>query len=85
MKVNYDSTPPENEPENVTTFTPGSDWDLATWDVDSWAPGAHPFGMWNGVGRNGHVGAPRLTAMIKDCTFSITGFDVIYEEGAALG
>lgn len=90
IKVNYDATPPENEPENVTTFAIGSDWDTADWDDGdglgaSWAPGPQPFAMWNGVGRQGHVGAPRLTALIKDCTFAITGWDVIYEEGAALG
>jgi hypothetical protein len=85
IKVNYDSTPPENQPENITTFALGSAWDTATWDVDSWAPGAQPFAMWNGVGRQGHVGAPRVTARIKDCVFSVAGWDVIYEEGAALG
>jgi hypothetical protein len=38
--------------------------------------------LWNGVGALGRVGAPRLTALIKNTSFAITGIDVVYEPGA---
>ncbi len=41
--------------------------------------------VWNGVKGLGRVGAPRLTALIRDCEFAVTGFDVIYELGSVLG
>jgi hypothetical protein len=84
VKVDYDLTRPENFPD-VTFRQPGASWDTATWDVDYWASGPLPNSNWTGVGRLGRVGGPRFTAAIQDCEFSITGFDVIYETGAALG
>jgi len=84
IKTDYDFKPPENIPD-VTFQQPGASWDTATWDVDYWASGPTPNSAWTGVGRLGRVGAIRLVAAIKDCEFSITGFDLIYETGAALG
>ena len=84
IKVDYDFTEPQNIPD-VTFRQAGAAWDVATWDVDYWAQGPIPNSQWNGVGRLGRVGAVRLTAAIQDCEFSITGFDLIYETGAAVG
>lgn len=84
VKCDYDFTVPENIPE-VTFRQPGAVWGTATWSVDSWAAGPIPTSDWNGVGRLGRVGAVRVKAAIADCEFSITGFDIIYETGAALG
>jgi hypothetical protein len=84
IKCDYDFSKAENIPD-VTFQQSGAVWDVATWDVDYWAAGPFPNSAWNGVGRMGRVGAIRLTASIKDCEFSVTGFDLIYETGAALG
>lgn len=83
VKTDYDLTPPEMQPD-VSTGTIGATWDLADWDSSYWASGPMPASLWNGVGRLGRVGAPRFTASIKDCQFSITGIDVLFEVGAAI-
>src|SRR6188768_1521991 len=91
MKVDFDQTPPQNVPD-VTFVQSGAVWDTTEWAADQfdqggayWAGGPIPTSSWNGVGRMGRVGAPRLSLAVKDCEFSITGFDVIYETGAAVG
>lgn len=84
IKVDYDLTPPTNEPE-VSPGAIGAVWDVATWDEDYWASALARRSNWTGVGRMGRVGAPRLVARIIDCEFALTGFDVIYESGSALG
>jgi hypothetical protein len=83
VKVDYDLTPPTNEPD-VSLTEEGAAWDEADWDEDYWALGAQPVTLWNGCAGLGQVGAPRLTALILNSKFSITGFDVIYEPGAVL-
>jgi hypothetical protein len=83
IKVDYDTTPPQMQPD-VSFGTVGSTWDVADWDVADWTQGGRPVALWNGIGRLGRVGAPRLTALIKDCEFAITGFDVVFEPGAAI-
>jgi hypothetical protein len=83
LKVDYDNKPPDMQPD-ITIATIGAHWDLATWDVDYWATGPQPIAHWNGVGTLGRVGAVRLTALLLNCEFSITGWDVIYEPGAAI-
>jgi hypothetical protein len=85
VKVNYDDTPPTNQPD-VSFARTGAVWDTATWDVDYWAGGERAVSIWNGVSDRviGTVGGPRLTALIKDCSFAVAGFDVIYEQGAAI-
>lgn len=84
MRVDYDMTPPSNQPD-VTFQTVGAEWDLATWDVDDWAPGATMISNWSGTAAIGSVGAPRLTASILNCEFAIAGFDVIFETGSVMG
>jgi len=80
MKVDYDFSPAINEPD-LTSASSGAIWDLATWDVDYWAGGERGITIWNGIAPLGHVGAIRVTADISNCSFSLTGWDVVYEEG----
>ena len=80
VKVNYDYGLPVNTPED-TEVASGATWDEATWDEDYWAPGEHAAARWHGVAPSGIVGAVRLRALVYNCAFSITGFDVSFEEG----
>lgn len=80
IKVDYDYSPGINIPD-ITRLPSGAIWDTATWDVDYWAPGIRSVIFWNGVAGSGVVGAVRMTARIDNCKFSITGWDVLYEEG----
>lgn len=84
MRVDYDLSAPYNQPD-VSTATVGAEWDLATWDVDYWD--IHPKSrvLWNGVAEIGRVAAPRIKVSISNCRFSIAGFDLLYETGAAVG
>jgi hypothetical protein len=41
--------------------------------------------LWQGVAKIGRVAAPRVRVSIVDCQFSLAGFDVLYEKGAAVG
>lgn len=84
VKVDYDTTPPNNQPD-VTFATQGATWDLATWDVDSWQSVIMNRNNWSGVGAIGRVGGPRLTALVVDCNFSLTGWDVLFEGGSLFG
>jgi len=84
IKVDYDMTPPSNQPD-ITFADAGAAWDEATWDVDSWAGGVVNHMNWSGVGILGHVGAPRLVALVNNAEFAITGFDVLYETGSIFG
>ena len=83
MKVDYDQREPQNRPD-VTFTNEGSEWDIAPWDTSDWARGVAPVVLWNGCTGSGRVGAPRLIANVINCTFSITGWDVIFEKGKAL-
>jgi hypothetical protein len=41
---------------------------------------------WTGVGPPiASVGGPRMTALILDCSFSLTGWDVLFEAGSIFG
>jgi hypothetical protein len=79
MKVNYSMTLPRNQPDQTTTLAPGASWNTATWNVDSWAGGLNLYSNWQGVAAMGRVGAPRLMADILNCSFAVSGFDVIYD------
>jgi hypothetical protein len=52
---------------------------------DAWVGGNRNWNNWTGVGTLGRVGAVRLTAQVSNCTFAITGFDILYEEGSVFG
>ena len=84
MKVDYDMSAPSNQPD-VTFSLPGADWDTAVWDVADWAGTIRSHNNWSGVGVIGRVGGPRLVALIKDCHFSLTGWDVEFETGSIFG
>jgi len=85
MRVDYDLTPPQNQPD-VSFGDPGALWDVATWDVDYWTISGRSRNNWTGVGIIGAGGCgPRLTASIYNCSFALNGWDVIYEQGNAIG
>jgi hypothetical protein len=80
VKTNFDMSLGVNVPD-ISDLSGASMWDVAHWDVDYWAPGERPIIKWNGVAAKGVYGAIRLTADINNCTFAVTGFDVMFEEG----
>jgi hypothetical protein len=84
MRADYDQTPPRNQPD--TSFTrSGSKWNASKWDVTAWGQGAITIAVWSGVAASGRVAAPRISAAINNCTFSISGIDIIYEVGSVMG
>jgi hypothetical protein len=95
VKVDYDSTPLTNQPEITGSDPSQATWDTATWGGtgpggvelvgDSWVSGSRNWMNWTGVGGLGRVGAVRLSAAVANCTFVVTGWDVIYEEGSVFG
>lgn len=84
IKVDYDMTLPFNQPD-VTTADASSLWDIATWDEDFWSASVVSRSTWQGVGKIGRVGAPRVRAAIVNCTFAIAGVDVEHEIGGPVG
>jgi hypothetical protein len=84
MRVDYDSRLPVNQPD-VTQADLAAAWNTATWDQDFWVAAIGRRGFWQGVSANGKQGAPRLRAAILNCTFAISGFDVVFEPGALVG
>lgn len=85
IKVDYDESPAKNRPELTTVGAIGSKWDVSLWDVSYWAGGTRAWSNWTGVGALGRVGAVRLSGLIADCNFAITGWDVLYEPGSVFG
>jgi hypothetical protein len=85
MRVEYDDSPPSNRPDVTQPPPTGSTWDVAAWDVDGWTTAVRTRNNWSGVGRLGTVGAIRMAAQVKGCTFSLSGFDCIYEQGSVFG
>jgi len=84
IRVDYDMRPPINQPD-VSLAPIGGTWDQAIWDVDYWAQQPTSQLYQNGVAAIGRVAAPRVKVSIVNCSFSIAGFDVLYETGAAFG
>lgn len=84
INVDYDTSAPINQPD-VTFGAQGAEWDTAEWDVAEWAGTPEVRNNWTGVGVIGRVGAPRLVALINNCEFSLTGWDVLYETGSIFG
>ena len=84
MRVDYDT--------NAAGQPARRDRGAASARTGTWPTGTSPTGParsaaqinWNGVAARGVVGAPRLTALIKNCTFAVTGWDVEYEAGSIL-
>jgi hypothetical protein len=87
FRVDYDTRPPGNVPD-VTEASTGAKWAITQEDpVDGaeWAGSVRRWQNWQGIAAIGRVGAPRLTADIRNCSFAITGFDVLYEQGGIFG
>jgi hypothetical protein len=80
IKTDFDYSPGVNVPD-LSEYGDVSMWDTASWDTSFWAGGSAAVIKWNGVAADGGYGAVRLTADILNCTFSVTGFDVLFEEG----
>jgi len=85
IKVDYDDSKVLNVPEIADAPDDGATWDLAVWDEASWGGVTRAWANWTGVGSIGRVGAVRLTADIANCSFAITGFGILYEEGTVFG
>jgi hypothetical protein len=91
MRVDYDETPPVNQPDVTTTAELGAAWDTTPWDEEPvtegqlWSGQQKNWNNWQGVAALGRVGAPRLVANVINCRFAIAGFDVLYEGGSVLG
>lgn len=85
IRVDYDFSPPTNQPDVSFGVIGGATWDVAVWDVDYWTPPPRAKALWNGVAALGRVAAPRVKVAVSNCTFSLAGFDVVYEPGAAVG
>jgi hypothetical protein len=85
VRVEYDDGPPTNQPDVTQPPLTGAVWDVATWDVDYWTTAVRTRANWSGVGRLGTVGAIRMAAQISGCTFSLAGFDVVFEAGSVFG
>jgi hypothetical protein len=84
FRVDYDERAPINQPD-VTFGAIAAMWDTAMWDVDYWSIPNAVKNNWSGVAAIGRVGAPRLTVLIVNCKYSITGWDVLYESGSVFG
>jgi hypothetical protein len=84
LRVDYDSSPPFNQPD-VSVGSVGALWNTATWDVDYWAQQPKAKTLWNGVAALGRVAAPRVKVAVVNCTFSLAGFDIVYEQGSVVG
>jgi hypothetical protein len=80
VKTNFDYSPGVNVPD-FTEYGDVAMWDTAHWDTSYWAGGSAAVIKWNGVAADGIYGAVRLTADVLNCKFSVTGFDVLFEEG----
>lgn len=84
INVDYNMSPPTNQPD-VTFSTEGAEWDIAPWDTSDWGGTIKIRNNWSGVGVLGRVGAARLVALVSNCEFSLTGFDVLFESGSIFG
>lgn len=94
IKVDYDTSPPFNVPEITEASEASATWDVSPWPEDPaadpikdtfWVSGSRNWTNWTGVASIGRVGAVRMTAAISDCTFSVLGWDILYDEGSIFG
>src|SRR5262245_18480210 len=85
IRVDYDTSKPINQPDISVKETVGAIWNVDSWNTAPWGSTVISKANWNGVSSPPRkVGAIRLTASIRDCTFSIAGFDLTYETGGIL-
>jgi hypothetical protein len=84
METDYDNTSPVNQPDLTVGPGGGADWNTENWNTADWALGSQPKQDWQSVTGLGRVGAARIRVSIADCSFSLTGVDVLYELGGPL-
>jgi len=85
MEVDYKIRQSLVQPDITQQGTTGATWDTATWDVDSWAGSTFNYNLWQGAERIGRVGAPHMCVRVKNCKFSLAGWDIEYESGSIFG
>lgn len=93
LQVDYDNSKPINTPDITASGSQDATWDVAKWPEDPtagandsyWVYSSKNWTDWTGVSDLGRVGAVRMTARIQDCSFSILGFDVLYDPGSVFG
>jgi hypothetical protein len=83
IKVDYDYSPGINTPD-INTVPDGAVWDEAEWDAEYWATGERTLTVWNGVAAEGRKGAVRMTTSVQNASFSVYGWDVVFEAGTFL-
>jgi hypothetical protein len=81
VKVDFDQSAPINVPDITGANPNDATWDVATWDEDYWVSGASTWNNWTGVAALGRLGAVRMQAAVLNCSFSVTGWDLLYELG----
>lgn len=90
FRVDYDGSEAANKPD-PTEAGEGAEWDVSPWDEEEdtegvlWATGVKSWNNWQGVAAIGRVGAPRVAVKILNCSFAITGIDVLFETGNVFG
>jgi hypothetical protein len=85
VKVDFDNSIPINTPSITELGANNATWDLADWDTSDWVWSSKNWSNWTGVGSIGRVGAIRMTAAVYNCSFSILGWDVLYDRGSVFG
>jgi hypothetical protein len=68
---------------SYTSFT-GSEWDVATWDVDGWAVGDTIYKRWQTVTGVGYAGGIRVVTSTANVVCKWQSTDFVYEYGAVL-
>lgn len=64
----------------VTIGSPtGGEWDIATWDVDSWGGGLVNFNDWRGAGREGTNASILIRTETQNADVEYLSSDVIFE------
>jgi hypothetical protein len=91
VRTDFDYSLPFNQPD-ITSAPDAATWDVSSWAITQedppngayWVGGVSAKHKWNGVAGVGHVGGIRVTARIDNCSFSIAGFDLVYEAGSVM-
>ena len=93
VQVDYDNSAVLNTPDITASGSQDATWDVSKWPEDPtagpndtyWVYSSKNWTNWTGVGTIGRVGAIRMTARIQDCSFSILGWDILYDTGSVFG
>jgi len=93
MQVDYNSSKPINIPDIAEASADAATWDVSPWPEDPdagpndtyWVYGSKNWANWTGVAAFGRVGAVRMSARVFNCSFSILGWDVLYDPGSVFG